>query len=415
MAAEETVYRARWVFPIDHPPVHNGCVRVLDGAIVEVGASLSGRRQVDLGDVALLPKLVNAHTHLEFSDCREVVGQPGVPLSTWIGEVISVRGRVDAEQRNRNVQIGLRESFAAGVGLVGDIATTPTTYCDGSEDNNSLPHLVSFAEVLGLSTQRASERLASAEAHALSMERNNIRFGVSPHAPYSTPLSLVDSAIDLARRNDAPVAMHLAESPHERTLLSSGEGPFADSLRQAGLWQDGLFPYDSREPVLELIDRLSAAPRGLLIHGNDLREQEIQAIAKQDHLSVVYCPRTHDFFGYEPHPVDQLLRAGIRVALGTDSRASNPDLSLWREIQFLLNHRQDLSPESVLRMGTAAGADALLGNQTGPDNPPGRIVAQSGGAGALPETLISVKTTGKSLQDVYRDFSEQHCQCIAWP
>lgn len=411
MAAEETVYRARWVFPIDQPPIHNGCVRVVNGSVVELGTSFSGHQKVDLGDIALLPKLVNAHTHLEFSDCRDVVGSPGVPLATWIGQVIAVRGQVDSDQRNRNVQVGLKESYAAGVGLVGDIATTPTAYSHPSDKSRSWPQVVSFAEVLGLSTQRASERLSSAEAHAGSMENDSNMFGVSPHAPYSTPLSLVDSAVDLARLNNAPVAMHLAESPDERALLSRGEGPFADSLRAAGFWQDGVFPYESREPVLDLIGRLSAAPRGLLIHGNDLREREIQVIANHEHLSVVYCPRTHDFFGHEPHPVDQLLRAGVRVALGTDSRASNPDLSLWREMQFLMNHRQDLSPEAILRMGTAAGADALLGKQAGSSNPSGRIVAHTGGA----ETLISVKTTGKTLEEVYRDFSEQHCQCIAWP
>ena len=90
-----------------------------------------------------------------------------------------------------------------------------------------------------------------------------------------------------------------------------------------------------------------------------MTDREIEQLAKYPQLTVVYCPRTHAFFQYGPHPVDRLLAAGVRVALGTDSRASNPDLNIWQEVRQLLEHRPDLDPESVLAMATMAGADAL--------------------------------------------------------
>lgn len=410
MVQREQFYVARWVFPIVGPPIHNGGVRVVDGTIVDVGTKsrIGGdANAIDLGDVALLPSLVNSHTHLEFSDCRQVIGQPGIPLAKWIGQVIAARGKVDQTQRDENVARGIQESIRCGVGLIGDISTPPTAY-----PNESVASVVSFSEVLGLSPERADERLLSAARHCDAMKScDEVTFGVSPHSPYSTPFPLVESCVAMAIKHNAPVAMHLAESPDERTLLVEGAGPFADSLRQAGLWQPGLFPTTHREPVMELISILAKAPRALLIHGNDLTSDEIHSIAKHPHLSVVYCPRTHDFFGYDHHPVQQLLDAGVRVAIGTDSRASNPDLSVWREVQFLLNRRGDLPPCEILRMATESGADALLGRgSSGGRIVPGKPCERAGSFGV--NSLMTVRTVGDTTEQVYRDFAENDCQWL---
>ncbi len=118
------------------------------------------------------------------------------------------------------------------------------------------------------------------------------------------------------------------------------------------------FPW-GQAATYHLIKLLAAAPSALLVHSNYLRDNEIELIAKHPSMSVVYCPRTHHFFGHPPHPVEKLLRAGVRVALGTDSLASNPDLSIWEEVRWLLHHRQDLNPFDVLKMATLAGAEAL--------------------------------------------------------
>ena len=108
-----------------------------------------------------------------------------------------------------------------------------------------------------------------------------------------------------------------------------------------------------------LIQQLAAAPRALLIHGNDLNQKEIELLSEHANVTVVYCPRTHGFFQYDVHPVNRLTASGVRVALGTDSRASNPDLNLWKEVQYLLNRRPDIRPQDVLQMATLHGADAL--------------------------------------------------------
>lgn len=350
---------------------------------------------IDLGDLAVLPRLVNAHTHLEFSDCETVIGSPGNSLAEWTRQVISARGSSNTHERDRAIAMGVAESVSSGVGLIGDIATTPSSYPARSD-----VRIVSFAEVLGLSPERADERFQMAAAHAEQCQLHpSNQFGVSPHAPYSTPDQLVARCIDLAKQNQSTLAMHVAESPDERQLLQYGTGPFEESLRGAGLWRDGLFPSKSLAPLVDLIDRLADAPRALLIHGNDLREPEIDAIARHRNLSVVYCPRTHHFFGYETHPVAKLLAAGIRVALGTDSKASNPDLSIWNEVRFLLRHRQDISPQQILRMALIDGASALVGESS----LAGQICDNSPGI----EAWISVETRAGSQDRLWSDFAER--------
>lgn len=382
-------------------------MRACDNRIIEVGpvsgTAIGGSTTIDLGDVALLPRLVNAHTHLEFSDCQSVIGRPGIPLADWIGKVISTRQQATVDQRRRGIEMGLAESVVGGVGLIGDIATTPSIYPAVAGAS-----IVSFAEVLGLSADRGDERFEAAIDHADSLSPcDAIQFGISPHAPYSTPPSLVRRCVETAKGGGWPVAMHLAESPDERELLQSGTGRFADALHAAGLWRDSLFPWSGGQAVRDLIDWLAAAPRSLLIHGNDLNEDEIQAISRHQHMSVVYCPRTHDFFGYAPHPVRKLLQAGVRVAIGTDSRASNPDLSIWKEVQFLLNRRSDLDPHSVLDMATRSGADALLGA----GSKFGRIEPGT----TCRDSLVSIETTAENLNQVWRDFAESELLCTELP
>lgn len=344
------ILAARWIIPVSSPPINGGWVRLAGDRVVEFGKGQAPAPADDLGDVVLLPGLVNAHTHLEFSDLRQPVGVPGMPLHEWIGLAIGARGVATAETRRAAIASGLAESRAAGVRLIGEITTPPSVY----PDQVAGPEWVSFAEVVGLQAQRGAERLRAASEYCAA----DLRGGWSPHAPYSTAWHLIEACVAQARRHSRPLAMHVAESPHERELLETAAGPFAETLRALGVWQEGLFPWPAR-PLERLIELLAAAPRVLLVHGNYLSESEIERLAAHRNTTVVYCPRTHSFFRHPPHPVARLGQAGIRVALGTDSRASNPDLDLWQEVRHLLRYRPDIDPHEVIKMATLHGADAL--------------------------------------------------------
>jgi cytosine/adenosine deaminase-related metal-dependent hydrolase len=164
--------------------------------------------------------------------------------------------------------------------------------------------------------------------------------------------------VDLAQAHGLPVAMHIAESREELQLLESGSGPFRELLEERSMWDPNAIP--SGSGAMEYLRTLSHAPRVLVIHGNYLNYEELRFLgANRDRMSLIYCPRTHSYFGHEAYPLDAACAMRVRVALGTDSRASNPDLSILAEMRQVFRVVPAIDPMQVLRMGTLSAAKAL--------------------------------------------------------
>jgi cytosine/adenosine deaminase-related metal-dependent hydrolase len=152
--------------------------------------------------------------------------------------------------------------------------------------------------------------------------------------------------------------MHLAVSHEELELLASLTGPLVELLKWRGVWRTELLQRGGRP--LDYLQLLANAHRSLIIHGNYLTPEELEFLGqRRQAMSLVYCPRTHAWFGHEPYPLAAALAAGVRVAIGTDSRASNPDLRLFEELRHIARQHPAIAPEVILRMGTLAGAEAL--------------------------------------------------------
>jgi cytosine/adenosine deaminase-related metal-dependent hydrolase len=169
---------------------------------------------------------------------------------------------------------------------------------------------------------------------------------------------MVAMAVRWSQTHRLPLAMHLAESREELQLLSAGNGLFREVLEQLGAWNAADFP-GGRSPhdYLQLLDH---AHRALIVHGNYLDATDWCWLAERSsRLAVVYCPRTHAYFGHDPYCLSEMLRGGVRVVIGTDSLASNPDLGVWGELRQVVAAHPEVAPERVLRMGTLDAASAL--------------------------------------------------------
>ena len=198
---------------------------------------------------------------------------------------------------------------------------------------------------------------------------------------------LFHKLVELAKEFDAPLAIHLAETEAELELLAKGTGEFVDLLNGFGLWRKEIIP-EGRTPF-DYLKMLVELDRTLIVHGNYLSVQEIDFLAEHPQLTVVYCPRTHDFFGHDEHPWLRMLDRSVSVAIGTDSRASNPDLNLWREITFLSKKNPDVDPLLLLELGTIRGACALgfehvTGSLTAGKSADLAVVSLTGGDSADP-------------------------------
>ena len=352
---------ARWVLPIDGDPLEGGVVTVDDGVIVSVGdRSIASETLHDLGDAVLLPGLVNAHTHLEFSQLPEPLGTPGMSLPDWIRLVIADRNRTGRDS-SASISAGLNEGLACGVTSLGDIATSPQV-----DHSQSLPHQLAFHEVIGFSAARLESAFSDLQQRVgdsrdstsrRSSGDNLTTTGISPHAAYTVHPQLLERLVNEARSEQLPVAMHLAESPAELELLVDGTGPFRELLEERSMWDSAAIPSGTTQ--LDYLRVLARAPRVIVVHGNYLSADEIEFLVRQRaQMSVVYCPRTHAYFQHTEYPLKTMLAAGVRVALGTDSRASNPDLCLLSEMRCVAR-QHGLSPTEIVRLGTLAGAETL--------------------------------------------------------
>jgi len=353
--------KARYVFPVTAPPIADGVVTIAAGRIVAVGREAEGCVPRELGNVAIVPGLVNAHTHLEFSDMSRPLGRPKMAFPDWIREVVAFR-RARGEPVVSAVRLGLQESHTAGTTTLGEIAT-PGWSADAMTSSPIVPTV--FLEAIGLARERLEQKRDEALAHLAHGAASDWRPGLSPHAPYTVHPDLFAALAALAAAKKVPLAIHLAESRDELELLATGGGPFRDLLMELGAWDAMAIPAGTRP--LDYLRRLTACDRALAIHGNYFDREEIEFVtAHADRLSVIYCPRTHDYFGHARHPLPQLLAAGSNVALGTDSRASNPDLSILEEMRFVARRFPEIAPAEVLELGTLRGARALgLENDVG--------------------------------------------------
>ncbi len=340
--------------------LQDASVHVSDqGRISRIEPSQSGSpgrqtRILDWGSAVLMPGFVNSHTHLELSRLGGMAVRPS-SFVNWLGWVFAQRRDWTPEQYRESALAGAVLCLKSGTTLIGDTSTS-------GESTRALQALgirgVVFEESLALEPHRAAEavaevgrRLEQAVPDAL------LSTGVSPHAPYSVSPKLYRDLAAMARHRTIPLATHVAESREELEFLESGTGHIRDFLAGFGALPDGWLPPKLDPiPYLEVLGILDRAP--LLIQCSYLDVNSMITIQKK-RCSVVYCPRSHAFFGHEKHPVRQLLDIGVNVALGTDSLASNDSLSILDELRFLYRERKDLRCGEIFRMATLNGAAAL--------------------------------------------------------
>ncbi|MBL8855566.1 MAG: amidohydrolase family protein [Planctomycetaceae bacterium] len=317
-----------------------------------------------LGDVALLPGMVNCHTHLEFSDCQEPLGRSGLGFAEWLRAIIAHRasgGTAASEERvamsSTIMGQGWREILAGGVAAAGEILSQPAT---GSAAPG--PKVADFCgtifhEVLGLAPQRAQASWNWARECLQQSPHENVRHGLSPHAPYSTSTQLYRQCAEFCGRNGVPLATHLAESREELQLLSERTGPLVELFEQMGVWRPEQIEARGVRDVLEVV---SDVENLLLIHGNYLEREDWRWLRdKNPNVTIVYCPQTHAYFQHERHPWVEMAADGLSIALGTDSRASSSSLSLWHDVQLVRETYPEQDPLTLWSMATINGAKAL--------------------------------------------------------
>ena len=395
---------ARWVLPLGEAPIPHGAVLVgADGRIAAVGRdaevpSPTGAVRVALGEAALLPGLVNAHSHLELTALRGLVHD--LPFFDWLRTIRAIKDGLDADAFRASARWGVLEAFGAGITTLGDAGTTlqaaPALSDLGARG-------VAFHEVIGPDPARCGEALESAERALETLApcgSERVAVGISPHAPYTVSEPLLRAVAALASARGLRTAMHVAESPAERAFVEDGAGPFAEQLRSRGIAVEPR----GRSTVAWLEDAGFLDGRPLLVHCVTAGLGDFER-ARRHGATVAHCPWSNAVLGHGRADWAAMRRAGVAVGLGTDSVATGGRLDLFAEARLAVLGLEDaVAPRAMLRLLTADGAAALRlpGVGTLEDGAWGDLTAVGLSAPALaeapdPETAVAWGATAADV------------------
>lgn len=374
------IVRARWVLPIDRAPVADGWIQVAGGRIAAMGTGRPPADFDDLGDVALLPGLVNAHTHLELSWMAGRV-PPAGSMDEWVRTLLDVRRAGPPGGASALVEAMARAAVAmhaSGTVLVGDISNTLVSAAALAEAD--LGGVV-FHELIGFDpvdpaqqVREAWDRVARAAAARQNPEprtpaprtreprnpgtsepRPPLSFSVVAHAPYSVAPSLFAEIV--RRGGSAPLSIHLAESIEEVEFLRTGLGPIRQMLEALGVWT-GAWRAPGSDPVRYLADLGYLQPGVLIVHGVHLTDDGLERL-RAARAVLVTCPRSNRWVGSGPPRLAHFYASRMPVAIGTDSLASAPTLNLFDELAEMRRIAPEVSAAALLDSATRRGADAL--------------------------------------------------------
>jgi aminodeoxyfutalosine deaminase len=321
-----------------------------NGRIVSVG-EYDGGAVEDLGNVAILPGLVNAHTHLELSWMRNRV-PPSDSMPKWVAQLMALRRTVTHEPPEPIVD-AIAEARRSGTCLVGDITNTFATFEPLLDSEISA---VLFRELLGFSTPDPDAIVAQTERQIAELTPVEwLRPCLVPHAPYSVSPALLQ-AIGRATRGK-PFSIHLGESAQEGQFLLDGTGEWRALLESLGVWNSAWTPPECG-PV-EYVERLGLVDDHFIaVHGVQFTDDDLARLHRAG-ASVVACPRSNAWTGAGEPPIDRFYASGVRIAVGTDSLASVEDLNLFAELAVMRRLAPKVPAARLLRSATLDGAEAL--------------------------------------------------------
>ena len=377
--------RARTVVPVCAPPIEDGAVILRGERIDAVGrfADLghSESEIVDLGESILLPGLINAHCHLDYTDMAGKLF-PARNFSDWIKAIVALKAEWSYTEFADSWLKGAQMLLRSGTTTVVDIESVPELLPDVT---TSTPlRVISCLELLSVRHRLNARQMVEAAVRKLE-PLPAASAGLSPHAPYSTSPELLSTAAAAAREHRWLLTSHVAESVDEFEMFVHCGGAMFDWLKtQRDMSDCGV------SPVAHLARHGVLSSNFLAVHANYLVKGDVELLARSG-ASVAHCPGSHAYFHHRDFPFEELDRAGINICLGTDSLATMPHsqgeplaLNLFSEMRRMANTFPALTPQRILEMVTAKPARALGRNEE-----LGRIAS-----GALADLIVLPRESG---------------------
>jgi aminodeoxyfutalosine deaminase len=358
------IIRARTVVTMDGAPVLNGAVKVSGDRIVDVGkfpevsAGHAGQEIIDLGDQVLLPGLINAHCHLDYTCLRGRI-RPQKSFTDWIRAINAEKSKLSPQDYVSSINEGFVEAKRFGTTTVANLTASPELI---RRVPSASIRTWWFAELIDVRSPDRANELVDSAVELLKSEN----YGLAPHAPFTASKNLYQLCEEAGEGN--LLTTHLAESREELEMFRDASGPLYEFLKSIGRSMDDC---GKKTPLEQFLDsstsRRSARNNNswLIAHLNELTESDFELLKKMNtKFHVVHSPRSHSYFDHRRFPFERLRAVGFNVCLGTDSLASNETLSLFAEMRAFQRNEPAISPQKVLEMVTVNSASALRQQNT---------------------------------------------------
>jgi aminodeoxyfutalosine deaminase len=362
------IVRARVVVTMDGAPIKNGAVavsvdRIVDvGKFTEVSARYSDQKIIDLGEQVLLPGLINAHCHLDYTCLRGKIPRQK-SFTNWIRAINTEKSKLSPQDYVASINEGFAEAKQFGTTTIANLTAFP-------ELIRQLPDAPIrtwwFAELIDVRFPNRTKELVDSAIGSLKFARN---YGLAPHALFTASKNLYQRCEQAGK--DVLLTTHLAESRGEMEMFRDASGSLYKFMKSIGRDMDDC---GHQTPLGLFVGAPNASPartgralpkRWIIAHLNELTESDFELLEKvKTKFHVVHSPRSHDYFGHSPFQFERLRRLGFNICLGTDSLASNESLSLFAEMRAFQRSEPEVSPEKIFEMLTVNPASALRQQNT---------------------------------------------------
>jgi cytosine/adenosine deaminase-related metal-dependent hydrolase len=359
------ILRARVVVTMDGPPIENGAVMISGNRIVDIGkfpeisARHSGQELVDLGEQALLPGLINAHCHLDYTCLRGKI-PPQKSFADWIRAINAEKEDLLPRDYLASIAEGFAEAKRFGTTTIANLTAFPELI----PQVNPPIRTWWFAELIDVRHPNRAYEIVDLGIDALKCGIDaGGGIGLAPHALFTASANLYRRCEAIAQCENILVTTHLAEAREEMSMFHDASGPLYEFLKSIGRDMSDCgheTPFARFTKIVGGSGGPALPTEWIVAHLNELAESDFEQLERSTRkFHVVHSPRSHDYFAHSRFPFERLRSFGFNICLGTDSLASNKDLSLFAEMRAFQRREPALSPKAVLEMVTVNAARAL--------------------------------------------------------
>lgn len=301
----------------------------------------------------LSPGFVNTHCHLELSHMQGLIPE-GTGLPVFLQTVMEQRETPAPELMQDAMARAAAAMKAEGVVAVGDICNTAASLALKTQPGI---YWHSFVECMGFIDAAAPRRLEHSLAVLARFKEKGLPCSIVPHAPYSVSATLFRLLAGM--ENNTPVSIHNQESASEDSLYRSKTGAFLDFYRHFNMDISG-FGMTGLSSLRSYLPYFAATPRMLLVHNTYTEPEDVRyAASREQEIFWCLCPNANLYIESRLPDVKTLMNEGARITLGTDSLASNRQLSMWEEISAIHRHFPEIPMAAIMQWATLNGAQAL--------------------------------------------------------